>query len=205
MLLQQRPFLVLCHPGTTLLNSPAWSSWPHDHSTRNIKCTVLIVDCMPAEPGSEVSSVVAGGNYWMSIMTQSSLRSLMNRDCHSVINTGWVLLVDVAKPMMPPPHCCWLPDFPLTLLPWQQSPGNGTLNRDTWVLLISHVESLSDISPPHTIPGYPLLLVLVCPHLRPRSVTAGRGTLCCVPSGDPVSQPVGAHCDAILRIVTRKK
>lgn len=60
----------------------------------------------------------------MSIMTQSSLRSLMNRDCHSVINTGWVLLVDVAKPMMPPPPPLLLaPRFSsdpvaLTTVPW---------------------------------------------------------------------------------------
>lgn len=39
----------------------------------------------------------------MSIMTQSSLHCLMNRVCHSIINMGGVLLVDVAKPMMASP------------------------------------------------------------------------------------------------------
>lgn len=58
---------------------------------------------MPAEPGSEVRRVVAKGNNQMSIMTQSGLCSPMNRDCHSNINAGWVLLVDVAKPMRASP------------------------------------------------------------------------------------------------------
>lgn len=29
--------------------------------------------------------------------------------------------------------------------------------------------------------------------------------MCCVSSGDPVSQPVGARCDAIMSVVTEKK
>lgn len=99
------------------------------------------------------------------------------------------------------PQRSWLPDFPLTLLPWQQSPDGGTLNWDTWVLLISHVESLGYFPSPITwLLVTLLILVLVCPHLGPWLGTAGRGTLCCVSSGDPVSQPVGAYC-----IVTRKK
>lgn len=140
MLLQHRPahcpFLEPCHLGTMLLIFPACSTWPHDHLTRSIKCTTLIVDCVPTEPDCKVSSVVAGGNCWMSIMTQSSLCCLVNHDCHSVKKAGRMISLDVSKPITASP------DFPLTLFPWQQSPGSGTLNQDTWVLLISHVESL---------------------------------------------------------------
>lgn len=101
------PYVASSPPGTSSVpravssrnESVDFSTWPHDRSTRNTKCTMLIGDCMPAEPGSEVRRVVAKGNNQMSIMTQSGLCSLMNRDCHSNINAGWVLLVDVAKPM----------------------------------------------------------------------------------------------------------
>lgn len=108
---------------------------------------MLIVDCTPAEPDSKVSSVVAWGKYWISTMTQSNLLlCLINHDRHSAINAHWVLLgwccqinhgLPPSSPLPP-----WIPHFPLTLLPWQQSPDSGTLNQDTWVLLISHVESL---------------------------------------------------------------
>lgn len=160
---------------------------------------------MPAGPGSEVSGVAAGENYWMPIMSQFSLHT--NELClpqHYKIGLGalgWSCQANDGHP-----HCCLLPDFPLTPSPWQQSLGNGTLNRDTWVLIISHVESLWYFPSPHyMVPGYPLLSVSVCPHLGPWLVTARTGNLCSVPSSDPVSQPVGAHCDAILRIVNKKK
>lgn len=95
---------------------------------------------MTAEPDHEVSSVVVGGNYWMSIMTQSSLSNEpWLSQCYKCWSSafGWCCQTNHGLP-----QCCWLPDFPLTLLPWQQSPDSGRLNQDTWVPLISHVESL---------------------------------------------------------------
>lgn len=144
-------------------------------------------------------------------MTQSSLcfvNELWLAQWHKCCSRAFIWYGQISHSIPPPhpPESCRLPDFPLTLLPWQQSPGSGSLNRDTWVLLISHVRCHR--YPPSPITWFlviPPLLGLVCPHLGPWSVTVGRGTLCCVSSVDPVNQPAGANCDAILSIVTRKK
>lgn len=60
--LQHCPFLEPFPLGRRLLIFPPCSTWPHDQLSWSIKCTMLIVDRVPAEPDSEVSSsVVTGG------------------------------------------------------------------------------------------------------------------------------------------------
>lgn len=129
---QHRPahrlFLELCRLGKRLLIFPACSTWPHDHLTQSIKCTMLIVDCVPAEPDHKVSSVVAGRNYWMSIMSHSSLRSLMNHDCHSIINAGREHSVDVAKSITVSPSVAGS-----EILLWPCFPDNSPMVVACWI------------------------------------------------------------------------